>query len=91
MLNKKHLVTGLLVLTGLMSACAVAPRRYITHTTSAPNAVYISYAEVTGTNYLISTALKTKSHMLRCNIRDDNGVACEPEGAIGDLLNPGDR
>lgn len=72
----------------ILPACAVAPQRYITHTVSAPETVYISYAEVTGTNYLLGTSLETKSHLIRCRIARSNEVSCEPETAIGTLLNP---
>lgn len=87
-MKSQSLILTTAIGAALLSACAVAPQRYITHTVSAPETVYISYAEVSGTNYFIGTSLETKSHLIRCRIARTNEVTCEPETAIGTLLNP---
>ena len=72
-----------------LTACAIPTQRVVTHTAAtAPSALYLTYAEVTGTNFFITSTTDTTSRIMRCVMQDDNSVVCDEQTNAIRALNP---
>ena len=82
-MNRKIIASFLIVLAAALSGCATVKARIVTaehwHNN---NTFYVAYSETDGTS--------VTANLRKCNISDDNQVACEEQQEVNTLLNPPD-